>query len=290
MRRSMKFISRFAPALLIAAGMAAGLGSAADSRSFQMQRAAEAGREPQAEASCFLLYEIGVGEVWRKPGTACQTRVSPQSTFKIPHALAALDAGVLAGPDALFAYDGSAQPYESWRHDQTLRSAIRNSVVWYFQRVAEELGEAREREYLTKFQYGNADPSSKLTSFWLGGSLLISPEEQERFLVHFFSGDLPVSPRAMRIVQQILVQPNGEIVNAAGEHEFGGSWPEGTVVQAKTGSGPDASGKEVRWLVGSVSREKRVWVFVSCVTGSSETPSLAAADLAARLLHEKGVL
>ena len=131
-----------------------------------------------AEKSCFLLYEIGVGEIRRAPSAACRTRVSPQSTFKIPHALAALDAGVLADADTSFAYDGSAQPYEAWRRDQTLASAMRFSVVWYFQRVAEKLGEVREREYVRRFEYGNADSSSGLTSFWLGGSLTISPEEQ----------------------------------------------------------------------------------------------------------------
>ena len=70
-------------------------------------------------------------------------RVSPQSTFKIPHALAALDAGVVTGADSRFAYDGSSQPFEAWRRDHTLQSAMRFSVVWWFQRVAEKLGTQR---------------------------------------------------------------------------------------------------------------------------------------------------
>ena len=49
--------------------------------------------------SCFLLFEIGVGQVLRRPADACRTRVTPASTFKVPHALAALDAGVVSGPD-----------------------------------------------------------------------------------------------------------------------------------------------------------------------------------------------
>ncbi len=47
------------------------------------------------QGSCFLLHEVGVGEIRREPSAVCGMRVSPQSTFKIPHALAGLDAGVI---------------------------------------------------------------------------------------------------------------------------------------------------------------------------------------------------
>jgi len=241
-------------------------------------------------ASCFLLYEIGVGQVRRNPASACGTRLSPASTFKIPHALAALDAGVVSGPDATFTWDGVPRAYESWRRDHTLASAMRNSVLWYFQRIAEKLGIAREREYLKRFEYGNADPSSGLTTFWLGESLLISPDEQQRFLLRLFDDHLPVTRAAMKTVRQILVQPRDRVVNAIGEHPFAGPWPSDAVVSAKTGSATDRAGRAVRWLVGHVQRGSRAWIFVSAVTGSDETPPLAAVDLAAKSLREEGVL
>ena len=49
---------------------------------------------PAAVAStkrCFLLYEVGVGRRLRAPAEGCAVRVPPMSTFKIPHALAALE-------------------------------------------------------------------------------------------------------------------------------------------------------------------------------------------------------
>ena len=252
--------------------------------------AAQQATAPRAGGSCFLLHEIGVGEIRRAPSEACRTRVSPQSTFKIPHALAALDAGVITGADSSFPYDGSTQSFEAWRRDHTLSSAMRFSVVWWFQRVATKLGATREREYLRRLGYGNADPSSGLTTFWLGGSLTISPEEQEQFLLRFYGNRLPVSQHAMRTVREVLVQPTGVIVNALGEYPFDGPWPAGTVVSAKTGSGRDQSGSAVRWLVGHVSRGGRSWVFVSCVIGDDSTPPFAAVDLAAAALRRDGVL
>jgi beta-lactamase class D len=239
--------------------------------------------------SCFLLYEIGVGEVRRNPSSACTTRVTPASTFKIPHALAALDAGVIAGPGVKLPYDGAPTDMENWRRDHTLATAMRYSVVWYFQRIAEKLGADRERDFLRRFDYGNADSSSGLTTFWLGGSLQISPEEQQRFLLRLFSDTLPAKKAAMQTVRQLIVQLPGVVTNATGDHPFDGPWPAGTIVSAKTGSGTDRGGSQVRWIVGHVSRGRQAWVFVSDVTGS-DLPALAAVDLAARALRDEGVL
>jgi len=242
-------------------------------------------------SSCFLLYDLGVGEVRRSPAEACSTRVSPASTFKIPHALAALDSGVVAGPDVRFAYDASwAKSWvtpdvpEIWKRDHTLATAMRYSVVWYFQRVATMLGPDREHAYLAKFKYGNQDSSGGLTTFWLDEPLRISPDEQEGFLVRLYENALPVSKAAMKTVREILIQPPGVVVNALGEHPFDAPWPAGTVVSAKTGSGD-----EVRWLVGHVERGHRSWVFASCVVGTDLDP-LAAIDLAAKSLRAEHVL
>jgi beta-lactamase class D len=240
-------------------------------------------------SSCFLLYEIGVGEVGRTPAGGCGARVTPASTFKIPHALAALDAGVVSGPDAAFPYNGEPVPFETWRSDHSLASAMRYSVVWYFQRVARLLGPEREQAYLDRLEYGNRDPTSGLDSFWLGGSLRISPDEQERFLVRLYQNALPVGDGAMQTVRSILVQPPGVVVNASGEHPFAAPWPEGAVLSAKTGSSDDDVGASVRWLVGNVARKPRSWVFVSCVVGRDLDP-LAALRLAENSLRRAGVL
>jgi len=240
--------------------------------------------------SCFLLFEVGVGEIRRQPAEACERRVTPASTFKIAHALAALDAGVVDGPDSRIPYDGTPQPFPAWRQDHTLRTAIRDSVVWYFQRVAERLGMAREQEYLSRFDYGNADPGSGLTTFWLGESLQISPVEQLRFLRTLYADGLPAGKAHMAAVRHMLIQPRGVVTNASGRHPFGAPWLEGTEVAAKTGNARDPSGNDVRWLVGHISRQSRAWIFVSLVTGPADVPPLAAVDLAARGLKQQGVL
>jgi len=243
-------------------------------------------RSGAAPQSCFLLYDEETGRLTREPSGACSARLSPASTFKIPHSLAALDARVLSGAHEVLPYDGAALPFGRWKRDHDLASAMRDSVVWYFQRIAERLGIEREREYLKAFEYGNQDASGPLTSFWLGDSLRISPDEQLAFLRRFFGGKLPVRDDVARAVREILVQPPGRIVNALGEHPFGPTWPDGTTVYAKTGAAGDGE-RRVLWLVGRVERGDRGWVFVSAVVGSDD--SLAAVNLAAARLTELGV-
>ena len=143
---------------------------------------------------------------------------------------------------------------------------------------------------MRRLGYGNADPSSGLTTFWLGGSLRISPIEQLTFLRRLYDEELPVPARVMGAVKHILIQPNGVVVNAAGEHAFDAPWPATTQVSAKTGSASFDNHRAVRWIVGHVSRGGHAWIFVSCVAGPDTIDGNAAIDLAARSLRAHRVL
>ena len=246
--------------------------------------------KPPAAGSCFLLLDTNTGDFTRSPDEVCTTPLPPASTFKIAHAIAALESGVIKDRDEVITYDGSPRDYEAWRRDHTLASAMRYSVVWYFQEIAKRLGMSGEDFYLRRLRYGNADPSSGLTTFWLGGSLRITPIEQMTFLRRLYYGELPVGERAMQIVREILVQPANVVVNATGEHPFDAPWPAGTVVSAKTGSTSFAPNRAVRWIVVHVRRDRRAWLFVSCVTGADDLDGNAAIDLAAKSLRSTHVL
>ena len=79
-------------------------------------------------------------------------RTLPASTFKVPHALVALQTGVV-DTRTVIKWDGKKRDYEVWNRDQMLESAIRMSAVWVFQQFATAIGRDRELEYLRKFQY-----------------------------------------------------------------------------------------------------------------------------------------
>lgn len=138
-----------------------------------------------------------------------RTGYLPASTFKIPHALFALDAGVVRDEFQTFEWDSVRRDIESWNQDHDLRSSMRHSVVWVYQEFARKIGEARERRYLERARYGNADPSGGLDVFWLEGALRISAMEQIEFLRRLQRHELPFRADHQRIVKDATIVESG---------------------------------------------------------------------------------
>jgi beta-lactamase class D len=164
-------------------------------------------------------------------------RLSPASTFKIPHSLIALDAGVLRDEFQVIPWDGVKRPVDAWNHDQDLRSAVRNSAVWVFERFASEIGRDKEAAYMRKIPYGNA-LSSGAEPFWVDGDLAISPQEQIVFLRHLYRNTLPFRVEHQLIVKDVLINEAGREWILRAKSGWTGQigwwvgwveWPEGPV-------------------------------------------------------------
>ena len=67
-------------------------------------------------------------------------RVSPDSTYKIYSGLFALEEGVINYNSSNQHWDGTNYYFDSWNKDQTLTTALRNSVNWYFQNLDTQIG------------------------------------------------------------------------------------------------------------------------------------------------------
>lgn len=135
-------------------------------------------------------------------------RYSPASTFKIPHSLFALDAGILRDEFQLIPWDGKRRQVESWNKDQDLRTAMRNSTVWVYERFAQQLGARRETDYLRQIGYGNA-LASGAQPFWIEGDLAISADEQIAFLRRLYRNELPFRVEHQRLVKDVLINAAG---------------------------------------------------------------------------------
>ena len=172
---------------------------------------------------CFIIYDLKTDKLLGIFGEErCKQPYAPCSTFKMPLAVMAFDAGVLKDENTLLKWDGIKRSIEAWDRDCTAASWMRNSVVWYSQRLTLLLGKTKVQSYLKGFNYGNQDISAGLTGFWLTasktdsdpgrGSLKISAFEQLDFLKRFWSGKLPVSPDAIEKTKKITfleTSPNG---------------------------------------------------------------------------------
>lgn len=201
-------------------------------------------------------------------------RRPPCSTFKIPHALIALDAGVIGVDSSFKAWDGESQPFRSWERDHELGSAIASSVVWYFQRIARDVGRERMQEHLDRIGYGNRDLSAGQTVFWLDSSLEISAEEQLGVLRRLWKDELPFAPEHQAHVRGLL------------KHEA----PDGWELAGKTGTCGDWDGHKLAWFVGRVrAADGREAVFATQVEGDDVIGPRARA-MSVEILRALGLL
>ena len=164
-------------------------------------------------------------------------RLSPASTFKIPHSLFALDAGVVRDEFQIFRWDGKQRSVPAWNADQDLRSAFRNSAVWVYEAFARDMGLAREQAYLQKIHYGNQSVAGPMP-FWVDGELAISAQEQIALLRALQRNELPFSIAHQRLVKDIMVSEAGRDWILRAKSGWSGSvgwwvgwieWPAGPV-------------------------------------------------------------
>jgi beta-lactamase class D len=238
----------------------------------------------------FVLYDQQNKRYIRYNEARCRERLSPFSTFKIPNSIIGLETKVIADAETLFRWEPerfpesvnwTQPPSVNWKHDHTLRSAIKDSVVWYYRELARRVGEERMRRMVAQLGYGNQDVSGVWDSpnlfeaFWLDGSLRISADEQIEFLRKFYAGELPVADRTTKIVKEIL-----ELEKTA-DYTLSG----------KTGGGMLAKNRALGWFVGYVETKGNVYFFALNLEG----PNFASIrerriELTRQILAELGYL
>ncbi|HWI65151.1 MAG TPA: penicillin-binding transpeptidase domain-containing protein [Symbiobacteriaceae bacterium] len=199
-------------------------------------------------------------------------RYAPASTFKVPHALIALQTGVIKDEQTVRKWDGTVHPIDSWNRDQTLATAMKESVIWYFQDVARELGRDREQEWLTKLAYGNRQIGSAVDAFWLDGSLAISVDEQLEFMTRFYEEKLPFDPQVIKTVKSLITVRQDDRITMAG----------------KTGSAVRVQ-PNIGWYVGYLTSKGKPYIFVTRIEGKDVT-GVKAREITEKALRELKIL
>jgi beta-lactamase class D len=225
-----------------------------------------------ARSLCTIVVEVTDGAVLLEEGD-CRTRVTPASTFKIPLAVIAFEAGLLR--DAHHPVHTFKAGYPDWGgaawHVPTDPTRwLAHSVVWYSQIVAHRLGRATLEAQTSRLGFGNADFSGDpgqdngLDRAWIMSSLRVSPAEQIDFLRRLATRTLAVSAHTLDETRKIVP------VNRTGD---------GWSLHGKTGTAfprkPDGSFDEARaygWYVGWAERDGRTLAFARLDQDETKQP------------------
>lgn len=200
----------------------------------------------------------------------------PASTFKIPNTLIGLTTGVIPDEHFSLPWDGKKRDVDAWNRDHDLASAMKFSVVWFYQEVARRIGATRMQHHVDAFAYGNRQVSSPIDRFWLDGALRITPLEQVDFLRRLKAGALPVRPEHVALVLRLItLEENKDLV-----------------LRGKTGLQIQGD-RLVGWLVGFVDRGGASYVYATLVLApASEARRIIPLrlELTKQLLARRGVL
>jgi beta-lactamase class D len=194
----------------------------------------------------FELYDLNNDSYSYYNKERCGQHFIPASTFKIFNSLVALETGVIKDEYEVFKWDSVKRPVTSWNQDQDMKTAFRNSTVWYYQEIARRVGYDKMKSFVEKEHYGNEDISGGIDQFWLTGGLRISQEEQIKFLVKLYKNELNFSSRSMQIVKNIML--NDEKAN----YKIYGKTGWGYINEINYG-----------WYVGFVEKENNVYFFAT---------------------------
>ncbi|WP_026076160.1 class D beta-lactamase [Noviherbaspirillum massiliense] len=229
----------------------------------------------------FVLLDAQTGHYLRHNRERARTRFLPASTYKIPNSLIALESGVATGPEFALSRNEAVAPRQpwwpaAWNRDHTLRTALKDSVVWYYQELARRIGPERMQSYVDQFGYGNRNISGGIDRFWLTGALRISADEQVDFLRRFYFGKLGVSERTTRIVKDMLVLEETPSYRLSGKTGWAGLG--------------DPSAPQVGWLVGYLEREGQVHFFATNVEIRNNEDAAARLSITKAILHDLGLM
>ncbi|CAN5241706.1 N/A [soil metagenome] len=221
-----------------------------------------------------VVLDMKSGKLFQYNPSICEQRLSPCSTFKIFNSLAGLDNGVLKDENQYFKWDGTINARAECNRDQTLQTAVTNSVVWCFQKVAAGVGETSMKTFLKAEHYGNQDTTGGITKFWLGNTLKISTNEQVEFLKGLITDKLSFSKRSMAIVR-------GLIRLESTEHG---------VLYGKTGSNMVNGKSTLGWFVGYVVHPDHIYVFAANTQAEDKASGLRTKEIVRQILVDRKLL
>lgn len=211
----------------------------------------------------FVLYDAAE-DSWQIYNKEYATaRISPASTFKIYSALFSLESGIISSEQSLIPWNGQNYMYDLWNADQTLESAMQNSVTWYFQALDQQSSLPSIKEYVKEIGYGNQLVEGDISSYWINSALKISPVEQVEMLTKLYYNQFGFTPENIKAVKDSIRLY---------------SMDEG-ILSGKTGTeeidGLNTSG----WFIGYVERDNHTYFFATNI----QSDKLASGPLATEL-------
>ena len=217
----------------------------------------------------FVLYDT-VSDQYQIYNQELSTkRISPDSTFKIYSGLFALEEGIIHYDASNREWDGTTYSFDTWNKDQTLATAMQNSVNWYFQNLDIQLGYQKLYSYYKKISYGNCDLTAGINYYWAESSLKISPVEQVMLLSNLLENKWAFEEENVQAIKNSLFISDTPIGRLYG----------------KTGTGVVNGQSSNGWFIGFLERGERVYCFATNLQNADNATGSNASEITVEILN-----
>jgi beta-lactamase class D len=180
---------------------------------------------------CFMLFDNGQGSFKVYNIQRAQEKFSPAGTFDIFNSLVALETGVL-------------KDTASTLNGQSLNTAFHVNTDAFFQEAARRITKPVMTKWLDSIKFGNMN-ISRIDTFWLDNSLLISPDEELGFVKKLYFDNLPFHKLSMQWGRSLM------LVEKADKYEL--DYKVGIATSGR---------KRIAWMSGWIEENQRPTFFV----------------------------
>jgi beta-lactamase class D len=204
---------------------------------------------------CFAIMDNGTGKFTvHNLSRYFDSSYLPASTFKIVNSLIGLQTGKISSDSMVIKWDSVKRWNEEWNKDLNMYQAFRVSALPYYQEVARRIGKDTMEHWLTLIGYGAKKKDEQITikspidSFWLDGSLTITPDQELGLVKDLYFNQLPFFKINQEMVKRAMLFENEANYRLA--YKTGWSnWNEKTK-------------KHIGWVVGWIEENNHPYFFV----------------------------
>ena len=220
-----------------------------------------------------VLYDISSGKSKVYNAERSDSAYMPASTFKLLNSLISLETNVINSVDDTIKWDNVDYGWDKWNADQTMRSAMPLSCIWFYQELARRVGIDNMQNWIDSVGYGNTKMGGHIDNFWLEGDLRISAKEQVMFIERLIKNELPFKIDNQNAVKEIMITDS----------------TESYLLHSKTGWAMRIE-KQIGWFVGYVETKDNTWIFALNIDIKNKKDSNLRKEITYEILKEEGII
>lgn len=224
-------------------------------------------------SGCAVIFDSQTNHYTAYNTSMINKRVAPCSTCKIYSAINALQQGIITPKNNTLMWDRIDRNFPEWNSDQTLRTALRNSVNWYFQTLDLYVGIDELEKFYKETGYGNGYIGSNTDYYWNGSSLRISPLEQVELLIKLYNNEFSFEQANIDCVKEALFLSD----------------KNGNRLYGKTGTGKTGNDDVMGWFVGYVETDNNTYFIAVCLQDQCNANGNNAVEIAYLILENFGI-